>query len=456
VDVRRAQTQAAARQAGVLFGAAGALTILNNYVPGSTYLDEAFLNGVGVLCLVVGVLIPRLPWGRWPDRATLAITPFAFALIAVANERGGVSTYSFAPFFILVFMWVGLHHRPGTSLLLAPLAAAAYMAPGLVVSSAPDGALSSVTIAIPACVLVGETIARTVSRLRRAEQRAQRGYDILHRSQALARIGSWEWDSSAGTVEWSPEMYRILGVEPGTGFESFDAVASLVPSDEREAAVARFRPMLHGEVVAGATFPIDRPDGRRRWVHCEGGPPADRPGVVTGFIQDVTATKVVEEELARLALRDDLTGLANRRAFVTVGEQLLRMAARAGETVLVVYADLDGMKAINDRHGHAAGDDALRRAARLLQETFRESDLVARIGGDEFCVLFPGHASEAKSGINRLRDALAAQPPEPPPVALSLGVAQASPGMSIEDVIRRADAAMYSDKALRADRKDAV
>ena len=327
MDVGRACSNAAARQAGLLFGAAGALTILNNYVPGSGYLDEAFLNAVGALCLVVGLLIPRLPWHRWPARATLAITPFAFALIAVANQQGGVSTYSYAPFFILVFMWVGLHHRPGTSLLLAPLASAAYMVPGLVDAHAPEGALSSVTVAIPACVLIGETVARTVTRLRRTE-----------------------------------------------------------------------------------------------------------------------------EELSRLALVDDLTGLANRRAFVTVGEQLLRVADRAGETVLVVYADLDGMKAINDRHGHAAGDEALRQAAQLLRETFREADLVARIGGDEFCVLLPSHASEAKAGIDRLRDAVAAQAATFPPVALSLGVAEGTPGCTIENLISRADAAMYADKAHRTGR----
>jgi diguanylate cyclase (GGDEF)-like protein len=273
---------------------------------------------------VVGVVLARLPWRRWPDRATLAITPFAFALIALANERGGVSTYSYAPFFILVFMWVGLHHRPGTSLLLAPLAAAAYMVPGLVAAHAPAGALSSVTIAIPACVLIGETIARTVGRLRRTE-----------------------------------------------------------------------------------------------------------------------------EELSRLALQDDLTGLANRRAFVTVGQQLLRVADRAGETVLVVYADLDGMKAINDRHGHAAGDEALCRTAGLLRDTFREADLVARIGGDEFCVLLPGRAAAAKAGIDRLRDAVATASVSPVwPLSLSLGVAESAPGSTIEDLISRADAAMYTDKAL--------
>ena len=455
MDVRRARIRAAARQAGLLFGAAGVLTILNNYVPGSAYLDESFLFAVGLVCIGVGALIPRLPWDRWPAPATLAITPFAFALVAVANDRGGVSTYSYAPFFILIFMWVGLHHRPGTSLLLAPLATVAYMVPGLVNPDAPDGALSSVTIAIPACVLIGEAIARTVSRLRDAEARLRQGHDALHRSQAMANIGSWEWDSVEGVVEWSPELYRILGLESGRGFESFAAVAELVPEAERPAVVAGFKRLLRGESVPGGTFPIDRRDGRRVWIRFEGGPAPDRPGVVIGFVQDVTATKLVEEELSRLALRDDLTGLANRRAFTTVGEQLLRVAERAGETVLLVYVDLDGMKLINDRDGHAAGDRALRAAADLLRETFREADLVARIGGDEFCVLLPGQAAEAKAAIDRLREAVANPRPDRPAVALSLGVVEGSPGSTIEYLIRRADHAMYADKALRAGRPPA-
>ncbi|MGH8975431.1 MAG: hypothetical protein ACRD0C_19775, partial [Acidimicrobiia bacterium] len=188
----------AARQAGMLFAAAGILTILNNFVPGSAHLDKAFLHLVGVVCLALGAGVAMLPWERWPARATLAICPLAFAVIAVANQRGGVSTYSYAPFFIVMFMWVGLHHPPRTSFALAPLAAIAYMVPGLVSANPPDGALSSVTVAVPVCVLVAETIARTVGRVRRAEQDIQRSYELLHRSQALANVGSWEWDVQSG------------------------------------------------------------------------------------------------------------------------------------------------------------------------------------------------------------------------------------------------------------------
>jgi diguanylate cyclase (GGDEF)-like protein/PAS domain S-box-containing protein len=441
----------AASQAGLLFAAAGILTILNNFVPGSEYLDKAFLHVVGLACLALGAVVPRLPWPRWPVRATLAICPLAFAVIAVANQRGGVSTYSYAPFFIIVFMWVGLHHPPRTSFALAPLATIAYMVPGLMASNPPDGALSSVTVAIPVCVLVAETIARTVGRVRRAEQDIQHSYELLHRSQALANVGSWEWDVETGAVEWSPEMFRILGVPEGEFETAFEPVLNLVVPEDREAVSAQFRSAAKGDAVPGFAFRIKRPDGSRRWLWCEGGPASDRAGIVTGFVQDVTEPKQVEEELARLALKDDLTGLANRRAFVTVGEQLLRVAQRAGETAMLVYIDLDNMKDVNDTHGHAAGDQALVEVADLLRATFREADLVARLGGDEFAVFVPRQGTEAEAGVDRLRDAVEARAGRFPPIALSIGMStyEGDGPCSIEDLIERADAAMYAEKALR-------
>ncbi|MGH8993166.1 MAG: GGDEF domain-containing protein [Acidimicrobiia bacterium] len=444
--------RSAARQAGLLFGAAGVLTILNNFVPGSGYLDKTFLFAVGVVCVALGTGVAWLPWERWPARGTLAITPLAFAVIAVANHQGGVSTYSYAPFFILVFMWVGLHHPPRTSFLLAPLAAAAYMLPGLLAADAPDGALSSVTVAVPVCVLVAETIARTVGRVRRAEQDTQRGYDLLHRSQALANVGSWEWDVTTGAVEWSPEMFRILGVAEGEIDTAFEPVLNLVVPEDRELVTNRFRQAAKGEAVPGFAFRLTRPDGSRRWLWCEGDPSTgNRPGVVTGFVQDVTEPKQVEEELSRLALKDDLTGLANRRAFVTVGQQLLRLAERAGETALLIYIDLDNMKEVNDTYGHAAGDQALIEAAGLLRSTFREADLVARLGGDEFAVFLPRHDAGAKAGLDRLRQAVDLRGDRFPSIALSIGVStyDGDGPCSIEDLINRADAAMYAEKALR-------
>ena len=129
------------------------------------------------------------------------------------------------------------------------------------------------------------------------------------------------------------------------------------------------------------------------------------------------------------------------------------MADRAGETVLVVFADLDGLKRINDHHGHAAGDETLRRAATLLRETVsgRPTSWPASAGTSSACSSRPGRA--AKAGLDRLRDALAAQPTDVPPLALSPAWAEGSPGSTLEDHLSAgADTAMYSDKVQRSRR----
>jgi two-component system cell cycle response regulator len=100
----------------------------------------------------------------------------------------------------------------------------------------------------------------------------------------------------------------------------------------------------------------------------------------------------MEREKQRAALRartivDELTGLYNRRGFFTLGEKTLSLMRRKGRELIVVFVDLDGLKRVNDTQGHQAGDDLIRRAAILLRATFRESDIVARIGGDEFAVV---------------------------------------------------------------------
>jgi PAS domain S-box-containing protein len=116
-------------------------------------------------------------------------------------------------------------------------------------------------------------------------------------------------------------------------------------------------------------------------------------------IRDVTRDRETEAQLAAqatelraLSLRDELTGLYNRRGLLVIAEQQLRAALRSQRHVGAVYVDLDGMKAINDQQGHEAGDRALVESAAALRETFRGEDVIARIGGDEF-VVFVGEAT---------------------------------------------------------------
>jgi signal transduction histidine kinase len=159
----------AGRSGGLLLLAAGAFTLVNNYLPGSELLDIGLLNAIGLVAVATGALSAYvLPWHRWHPRAALVLALEGFSLIAISNRYGGVSAYSYAIYFVVVFVWVGIAHPPRTSWLLAPLAAVTYVVP-LMLTDVPSSSISSVTVAIPVCVLVGETIARTVRRQAQAQ-----------------------------------------------------------------------------------------------------------------------------------------------------------------------------------------------------------------------------------------------------------------------------------------------
>lgn len=156
-------------------------------------------------------------------------------------------------------------------------------------------------------------------------------------------------------------------------------------------------------------------------------------------------------ELTALSLTDELTGLANRRGFMTLAEQLIKTARRVGEDVFLAYADMDGMKRINDELGHEAGDRALRDVAKALRDTFRDSDIVARLGGDEFAAFGLSDKEMSLDSLQARLDANLASATSRGghvfPLAVSLGLVCASPGdVALADIITKADAMMYEIK----------
>jgi diguanylate cyclase (GGDEF)-like protein len=154
-------------------------------------------------------------------------------------------------------------------------------------------------------------------------------------------------------------------------------------------------------------------------------------------------------ELRELSLVDPLTGLSNRRGFFAVANQELVLHARTGAPIYGVYMDVNRMKSINDDFGHKAGDEALRVVAAMLRSSFRGSDLIARIGGDEFCALTVEGGPQP--AIERLRAALAARrsgDSAPYRLGLSIGIAKFDPAhhSSVEDLLAEADRSMYEEK----------
>ena len=249
-----------------------------------------------------------------------------------------------------------------------------------------------------------------------------------------------------------------------------DYPALIAPDDLTE------RPLRMPELRASRRLVTERrlvrADGSE--VDTEVGTTLLEDGRVLFVIRDISARKVAEAAIQSLALRDELTGLFNRRGFQQAAEREWARAAREGWDVLLFALDLDDLKPINDAHGHAAGDAALIAVAQALGATFRHADVVARVGGDEFAALIVPAGLSAGSGDgapDRLRATadvirgrldhhltaanLAGAATGRPPLGVSLGLAHTRPvvdsmvGAGIAALVAEADAALYVDKAER-------
>jgi len=157
-------------------------------------------------------------------------------------------------------------------------------------------------------------------------------------------------------------------------------------------------------------------------------------------------------EMRNLSLRDDLTGLYNRRGFFALAEQRFKVARRENTQLLFIIADIDGLKNINDSFGHELGDHAIRDAAGILKDTFRESDIIGRIGGDEFAIVVAENVPESAETVTaRIHDKINAFKKEHVrhyQLSISIGIAHCDPSFScsIDEMLANADELMYQQK----------
>ena len=279
------------------------------------------------------------------------------------------------------------------------------------------------------------------------------------RSQYFARIGTWDWDIDTNRLYWSDAIYGMFGYRVGEVTPSYELFCQSVHPDDREQ-------VRNGELRCIETgenhdeeYRVIWPDGSVHWLRETGNIVKDDHGIAVkmmGVVRDITEEKAWARQMHRLAHHDALTGLPNRLVFEEQLDRALERARRAGTRIALVFIDLNGFKAINDRLGHAAGDQVLQHMARRLREALRGSDSVARLGGDEFVAILESLSlersphDEARAVAGKLLAALT--PPVqleygPQQVGASLGIAMFPDHAQSKDrLIHLADLAMYEAK----------
>lgn len=334
------------------------------------------------------------------------------------------------------------------------------------------------TLRITRCSVGGASRAvvahEDITARKKAELAQARAERTLRTILETLPVGVWVIDAQGRVIHGNAAGQRIWNgdgtLQPANDDWSGDGRGSAPPEWSVASVLARGEPVIDHEIQ------IARRDGRQSFLLHSAVPMRDAGGAIAGVVvvnQDITArhqaqlalqaaqaesermNQALQQSLQReraAAQTDELTGIFNRRHFLAVGRRQAQLAHRHRQPLSVVLFDVDHFKSINDRYGHDVGDEALRHVARLLGGDLRSSDVFARYGGEEFVVLLPEtDARSAWALAERLRQRIAQSdlPGQQAPlrITVSAGIAEnLAPATSLEQVIKRADEALYAAK----------
>lgn len=285
------------------------------------------------------------------------------------------------------------------------------------------------------------------ARLADSEQRFRLLAENMSDVVLLTKDGLVEWVSPSVTpvAGWLPE--DVIGID----------AQSLIHPDDLESVANAWSNAEH--VLPRLRYRLRSKSGQYHWVDAEGRVTLNAEGQRVS----VVSTRKVDAEVAALnaleemARHDELTGLVNRHEVFRQVDRAITGPSRSGNRLAMAFCDLDGFKEINDAYGHSAGDALLRAVSRRIERVVRAGDVVARLGGDELLVVLNGvrDLEDALRIAEKLRGQIRLPTPIPggtASVSASIGVALAEEGESVDDIIARADAAMYQAKKGGKDR----
>ncbi len=321
----------------------------------------------------------------------------------------------------------------------------------------------TISLGIFLCAAVAVVLFLAVT-LRMTRARLAQQYAILNRIESLAKMGHWHYDPGRGTQYWSPQMRRIYGIENNA--EAAGSTGHQLDRNGGDFLWQSLRDHAEARDIFRIEYDIIGPGGVERLLRMDALNAFDGNGTlryVDAVISDVTdeyrqTRQLAEEKTAALklaaearvlAMTDPLTGLANRRKAMAEIDKRILQCRQDGRNLSLIIFDLDHFKSINDGFGHQVGDEVLKRIAGIALSQIRDSDLVGRVGGEEFIWLLPDACCEiAGNAADRLCRAIETGSglSGMPPVTASIGYAVWQPGDTGLTLFAAADAALYRAK----------
>lgn len=312
-------------------------------------------------------------------------------------------------------------------------------------------------------VVMSLILLRFAVRIDRVDAERKHAEKILAEKQARFRD---LFDHSQGMICIHDIFGNLTSVNPAVianiGFARDEIegknIRAFLPEEHR-VGIDVFLRQIENEGISNGLLPVVAKDGRQLMWRYQSVlvTEDDSDPYVIGHAIDVTELMAVQKQLRALSLEDDLTGLYNRRGFMTLAEQQIKLELHNGTArgLTLLFADMDGLKAINDTYGHEAGSAAIKTLARLIKSVVRGADVVARWGGDEFVILSIGAQNEnCQRMVDRIYAALDehnAGSREPYLIACSIGVTpiDSNDPRTFEEIIKTADEEMYAEKKRR-------
>ncbi len=309
---------------------------------------------------------------------------------------------------------------------------------------------------LPAVVARALQEQKTLRQLQSAEMSLRLSETRLARAQKIARMGSWEWNLASGDIYWSDELYRIFGLPVGLPETiTIDWLHTLINPLDLVAFKKAARNAIRGGSALDINYRIVSGDDGEIVVNSQGEIEYDESGnacLLSGTTLDITARIKAESEIQQLINYDSLTGLPNRSLLHDRLHLAIAQASREKQLLAVLMLDLDRFKDINETMGHRAGDKLLKAVAKRLQVCLRDSDTLARLGGDEYVAILIDVSHE--EGITTVAKKILAVVSEPFYIdgteifsTCSIGIAvYPMDGEDSHTLLKHADLAMYQAK----------